>query len=174
MPRAAASSPSGRAALLSLAALLLRRGELAAVDVLVEEVWGEQRLANAANALQVQGVPAPGAGLARHRPAGAAHGRPVDVLDVDPSAVDAIRFESSSGRRVGLASVPPADAAPALHEPHLALDLWRGAPHQDLPDAPSAVAEIALLEEATSALEYEIDARWRSASTNLPCRRCAS
>ena len=147
-----------------LTALLLRLGQVASADALVEEVWGEQVLADASNALQVQvsylrrtvGL---GSGVGRPalRTAGAGY-----LLDVEPDSLDAHRFEflihsaASSGPPAPL----PVDAKVALDELRAALGLWRGEPLQDLPDAPSAVAETARLEELrAAALEYEIDAR---------------
>ena len=146
-----------------LTALLLRLGRVASVDALVEEVWGEQVLADSVNALQVQVSylrRAVGLGSGPGRPAlrrvGAGY-----LLDVDPDALDARRFESlirSAAAR--LAAPRPVDANVALDELRAALGLWRGDPLQDLPDAPSAVAETARLEELrAAALEYEVDAR---------------
>ena len=146
-----------------LTALLLRLGRVVSVDALIEEVWGEQVLADSVNALQVQVSylrRAVGLGSGAGRPAlrrvGAGY-----LLDVDPDALDAHRFESlvrSAAAR--LAAPPPVDANVALDELRAALGLWRGEPLQDLPDAPSAVAEATRLAELrAAALEYEVDAR---------------
>jgi predicted ATPase/DNA-binding SARP family transcriptional activator len=143
-----------------LAALLLRLGRVATADVLVEEVWGGQRLANAPNALQVQV-----SYVRRALGLGSGPGRPAlrtvsggYLLDVDPGTVDAHRFECLV--QSAAARLAAFDAAAALDELRVALELWGGAPYQDLLDAPAAVAEIARLEELrAAALEYQIDAR---------------
>ena len=146
-----------------LTALLLRLGKVASVDALVEEVWGEQVLADAVNALQVQvsylrrtiGLGS-GAGRPALRTVGAGY-----LLDVEPDSLDAHRFEFLIREAAARLAAPrPVDANVALEELRAALGLWRGEPLQDLRAAPSAVAETVRLQELrAAALEYEIDAR---------------
>jgi predicted ATPase/DNA-binding SARP family transcriptional activator len=146
-----------------LTALLLRAGKVVSTDVLIDEVWGEQGLTNAANTLQVQvsylrralGLPATGDAPALRTVAGGY------VLDVEPDSVDVHRFErlvtSAAGR---LTKGEHLDAGAALAELREALDLWRGRPLQDVAYEQFAVADVDRLDELrAAALEYEIDAR---------------
>ncbi|WP_174189032.1 BTAD domain-containing putative transcriptional regulator [Nocardia barduliensis] len=120
-----------------LIALALEPGRPVSKAALVEWIWGEQPPADAANALQ-----ALVSRLRRVLPDGS-----LDVqaggyrLTVEPRAVDAVRFEQLIDQARG----DDAHRAQLLRE---ALDLWRGAPMQDLgmPDSAAVDAVITRLE----------------------------
>ncbi|HEY7207946.1 MAG TPA: BTAD domain-containing putative transcriptional regulator [Gaiellaceae bacterium] len=119
--------------------LALRAGETVPRDRLVDELWGEQPPASAANALQVYVShlrKALGRDLVAMRGGGY-------VLALDTGQVDALRFESlaSAGRR-HLERREHAAAARVLAE---ALGLWRGPALADAVDTPSLAAESARL-----------------------------
>ncbi|NUS91956.1 MAG: AfsR/SARP family transcriptional regulator [Nocardia sp.] len=105
-----------------LIALALEPGRAVAKSTLVDWIWGEQPPADAANALQ-----ALVSRLRRLLPAGSLEGQAGGYrLTVEPRAVDATRFEQLLERARG---GDDADRARLLRE---ALDLWRGAPMQDV------------------------------------------
>jgi predicted ATPase/DNA-binding SARP family transcriptional activator len=102
-----------------LAALLLRRGHVVAVDTLVDEVFGEAPPRDARNALQTYVVRlrqalGPAAPVVTTR-------APGYVLEVPADAVDAERFSGLLGR--ARATGPPAAALALVDQ---ALGLWRG------------------------------------------------
>ncbi len=105
-----------------LIALALDPGRTVAKAALVDWIWGEQPPADAANALQ-----ALVSRLRRVLPDGALDAQAGGYrLVVEPSAVDAVRFERLVDRARG---GDDAHRARVLRE---ALDLWRGAPVQDV------------------------------------------
>src|SRR3954447_605112 len=120
-----------------LASLLLRAGEPASIDRLIEDLWGDSAPASARASLQnvvSQLRRLLGAGTLVTRAGGYA-------LDVEPDAVDLLRFE-----RLGEDSPHEAghERAATLHR---ALGLWRGPPLADLAFEPFALAEAPRLEE---------------------------
>jgi peptide/nickel transport system substrate-binding protein len=136
-----------------LALLLLRRGELAPNETLIDELWGERPPATAAKALQVyvsqlRKVLDPG--LLETRPAGY-------VLRVDPGALDAVRFEQLLVQGQDLLAVGNAeDAGTVLRG---ALGLWRGPPLSEFRYDEFARDEIARLEGLRLiALEQRLEA----------------
>src|SRR4051794_174498 len=128
-----------------LATLLLRAGEPASIDRLIEDLWGDSAPASARASLQnvvsqLRRLLGPEA--LQTRPAGYA-------LDVDPEAVDLRQFErlvDDSRREAGH------ERAATLHG---ALALWRGPPLADLAFEPFALAEAPRLEELRLRVEEE-------------------
>jgi DNA-binding SARP family transcriptional activator len=113
-----------------LAALALEPGRIVSVDALLAAVWGDDAAAGAAKTLQVYV-----ANLRRTLEVDRAPGTPPTVLvtrepgyvlEVDPDAVDAVRFERAIERARGLAT--RGDLSEAARSLRAALDDWRGAP----------------------------------------------
>ena len=146
-----------------LVSLVLRVGRVVPTEVLIDEVWGDQRLTNATNTLQVQvsylrralGLATTGDPPALRTAAGGYQ------LDVEPDSVDSHRFERLVTAAAGRLATGSSDAAArAVGELEQALGLWRGEPLQDVAYERFARAEIARLNELRAAArEYEIDAR---------------
>jgi WD40 repeat protein/DNA-binding SARP family transcriptional activator len=135
-----------------LAHLLLRPEHLVPADRLIDEVWGEEPPTTARNALQTY-VSHLRKALGRDRLEGRSRGY---VLHVEPSEVDAFRFEAlvERGRRLA-----PTDAAAAVRLYGEALALWRAPALDDLADQPSLRPEITRLEELRmAATEERVDA----------------
>jgi DNA-binding SARP family transcriptional activator/predicted ATPase len=133
-----------------LAALLLRTGEVASTDRLLDDLWGERpppaaraSLQNAVSHLRAK----LGADVLLTR-------SPGYVLSVEPEEVDLHRFQ----RLVTEAwERPPAERAAKLQE---ALALWRGPALADLAFEPFAELECARLDELRLAAEEDLlDAR---------------
>src|SRR4051794_15207866 len=142
-------TPSGDLQRSALALLALNAGKVVSADRLIEELWGESAPANPLNSVQShvsQLRRLLGSERIVTRPPGY-------LLDVDPEAVDALRFE----RLVFAArNGPQATSADALRE---ALALWRGPPLMDVGDAPFVAVQASTLEELRlAALEDRIDA----------------
>src|SRR5215211_685586 len=145
------AGPKQRAVLSMLA---LSANSTVSVERLVEGLWGEEPPPTAAKMVQ-QYVSQlrrllPENGAARI----ATHGRGYE-LQVDPAAVDALRFE----RLVALAADGNGDRGGLARE---ALALWHGAPLAGMLEEPFAAAEVRRLEElhlaATElALEDDLD-----------------
>src|SRR5215213_4379029 len=141
-----------------LAVLVLHLNEVVTRERLIEEIWSDAAPATAVKSVQVY-VSA----LRRSLPTMA----PVlltrsggYVLQLDPDAVDARRFESAvhAGRRA-LEDDRYECAAETLKE---GLALWRGPPLMDFTYEPFAQAEIARLEELRlAAFEARLDAELR-------------
>ena len=132
-----------------LATLVLHANEVVRTDRLIEELWGEDRPANAAAALHshVSRLRKDlGGDVLVTKPWGY-------VLRADPDAIDLCRFE----RLVAEArSLPAHERSTKLLE---ALALWRGPALADLAREPALQMEIARLEELRlSAVEQRIDA----------------
>jgi DNA-binding SARP family transcriptional activator len=132
-----------------LAMLLLQPGEVVSTDRLIDELWGERPPKTVDAYIQncisrLRG--ALGREVIETR-------RPGYVLQVDPSSIDAVRFE----RAVEAArALDPPERAQALRE---ALGLWRGAPLADLAFEQFAQGEIGRLEELrVGALEDRLEA----------------
>ncbi|WP_258080946.1 BTAD domain-containing putative transcriptional regulator [Nocardia nova] len=105
-----------------LIALALEPGRAVAKATLIDWIWGERPPADAANALQ-----ALVSRLRRALPDGSLDGQAGGYrLAVDPSAVDALRFERLLEQARG------GDAVRQTHLLREALALWRGAPMQDI------------------------------------------
>ncbi|WP_433670543.1 BTAD domain-containing putative transcriptional regulator [Nocardia sp. CA-136227] len=117
-----------------LIALALEPGRAVAKTTLVDWIWGEQPPADAANALQ-----ALVSRLRKVLPDGVIDVQPGGYrLAVTPRAVDAVRFEQLLETARGGAE---AQQAQALRE---ALELWRGAPLQDLAAQENAAVDAAI------------------------------
>ncbi|MFE7558210.1 BTAD domain-containing putative transcriptional regulator [Kitasatospora sp. NPDC057500] len=110
-----------------LALLALAPGRPVPFDQLVDELWGDERIANAKNALQANvtrlrkllASVAGGEGRDLVRTVGTGY-----LLDVRPESVDAHRFVTLADEGTALIGRDPAGAALVLAE---ALDMWRGA-----------------------------------------------
>jgi DNA-binding SARP family transcriptional activator len=151
-----------------LGALVAKAGQVVPAGRLVDELWGEDPPANAANALQAHVgrlrrlVPVPGSGERHHEwlvthPTGYQL-RPGD-LDAD---VDARRFTRLVAEGRALLATDPARSAGVLHA---ALGLWRGAALEGSGRGAICSAEAALLEEGRLvALEALYDASLRAGS----------
>jgi serine/threonine protein kinase len=135
-----------------LAHLILRANRPVPADVLIDELWGDEPPDTARNTLQSYVYR-----LRKILGNGRLEGRDGSyVLSVDPSELDASRFEAIVRDAKALASTDPAAAATLFSD---ALGLWRGAPLADLTDEPSLRGEIARLEELRlSATERRIAA----------------
>jgi predicted ATPase/DNA-binding SARP family transcriptional activator len=126
-----------------LALLALQRGGPVSADRLIDMVWGDERIANTANALQAQ------IGQLR-RTLGATAVVTSEAgyaLDIGPDDLDAARFEQlvATGRRL-LEEGEPALASSTLGE---ALQLRRGEPLSEFAYAGFADAERAHLDDLT-------------------------
>ncbi len=140
-----------------LALLLLSPNRVVSSERLADDLWGDRPPESAAHALQVN--------ISRLRKALRDAGAedvlvtrsPGYLVEVDPDAVDAARFEALLARsREETARGDHTNAAATLRE---ALGLWRGPALADVADAPLARAEAARLEEARlTALEERLDA----------------
>ena len=142
-------TPNGDMQRSAFALLALNAGNVVSADRLIEELWGGLAPANPTNSVQShisQLRRLLGAERIVTRPPGY-------VLDLDPEAVDAVRFE----RLVVAARTGPSEnAAETLRE---ALALWRGPPLADVGDAPFIAIQSSRLEELRlAALEDRIDA----------------
>ncbi|SDM33549.1 BTAD domain-containing putative transcriptional regulator [Nonomuraea jiangxiensis] len=136
-------------ALLTL--LALHAGHVVGAEQLVDGMYGERPPEGLANALQSQVSRLRrvlGRDLVEFHPAGYR-------LVADPQDVDAHRFEllARSGREA-LAGGDPGRAAVVLRE---ALELWRGAPLADAPQAEAAAAALAELRLAATEDRVQAD-----------------
>jgi predicted ATPase/DNA-binding SARP family transcriptional activator/Tfp pilus assembly protein PilF len=124
-----------------LALLLVHANEVVARETIVDELWGGRPPATAGKSVQIyvsQLRKILGEGRVRTRPVGY-------VIEVEPGALDAERFEHRLEKGAGLlSSGVPAEAARVLRK---ALDLWRGPALAEFRDAPFARDEIDRLEE---------------------------
>ncbi|MEU9117863.1 BTAD domain-containing putative transcriptional regulator [Streptomyces sp. NPDC048483] len=134
-----------------LIALALEPGRVVPKATLVDWIWGEQPLSDAANALQRLV-----SRLRKALPGGLVEGQPDGYrLRVEPDAVDAVRFE----RLVGQARNDEDPRGVRLLREALAL--WRGAAMQDvgLPDSAAFDAAVTRLEGLRlAAMEDRFDA----------------
>ena len=120
-----------------LAVLALSAGRLVGIDRLTDAIWGDEPPDASRNALQVYV-----AGLRRAIPDGPRRLRTVDpgyLLDLDPDAVDVLRFERL------LDTLDTGRARSASLD--TALRLWTGDPLADLTDLPFADPIVARLRE---------------------------
>jgi predicted ATPase/DNA-binding SARP family transcriptional activator len=136
-----------------LAMLALRPGQVVSADRLVDELWGDDPPAAAANSLQVLVSK-----LRRTMPRGTVVTRaPGYVLDVAPESVDVVRFAQFAER--GRAALGAGEAERAAGMFREALRLWRGEALAEFVYEEFAQAEIARLgEERVSVLEDRVDA----------------
>lgn len=141
-----------------LTLLAVHAGEVVSSDRLIEAIWGDDLPRDPRHALEAavsrlrKGLQAAGA------PDLVVTQSPGYVLDIEPEAVDAARFERLVDRARD--HEDPAARAAALRE---ALALWRGAPLADLTYEAWAQPEIDRLEELRlTAVEDEIDAQLAS------------
>lgn len=112
-------------------ALALESGRAVPKTQLVDWIWGEQPPSDAANALQ-----ALVSRLRRALPDGSLDVQPGGYrLAVDPAAIDAVRFEQLLDQARGGTD---AQRSPLLRA---ALELWRGAPMQDVDAQDSAAVD---------------------------------
>jgi predicted ATPase/DNA-binding SARP family transcriptional activator len=142
-----------------LAALVLRAGTWVSVDRLIDELWGERPPATARKALQMH--------VSRLRAAldaGAPEAKRLIVggsagyrLEVDPSSVDAARFERLVAEARGaLERAEPVRQRALLLQ---ALALWRGPPLPELSLEGALAGELQRLQELRlQAIEERIDA----------------
>ena len=136
-----------------LAALAMQPGKVISADQLIDQLWGDAIPNNAANALQ--------AVVSRLRRALGEDGvivtkRPGYSLDIEPEAIDSIRFEALLRRAGQLDTDDASTASKLLGE---ALWLWRGTPYADFVYADFAQEERARLDELhASALEEKVAA----------------
>jgi DNA-binding SARP family transcriptional activator len=132
-----------------LALLLLHANRVVGRERLIDQLWGEDPPETAVKALQVYVSQ-----LRKLLPAGMLMTRPPGyVLEVEPEAVDLLRFE----RLVAEArECEPARASVLLRE---ALGLWRGPPLAEFGEEPFARVEATRLEDLRlAALEERIEA----------------
>src|SRR3954447_14444057 len=128
---------------LLLAVLAAHTPEAVSTDRIVEDLWNGDRPASARSSLQVHLVHLRSA-LEPHRPRGST-GRYIVrrgtgySLAADRQDVDALRFTDLAAR--GRALLASGNAAEAVWTLSAALDLWRGEPYADWPDAGFAETE---------------------------------
>jgi predicted ATPase/DNA-binding SARP family transcriptional activator len=143
-----------------LAILLIHTGEVVSADRLIDELWGSDLPASPSNALQVvvsrlrralEGTGAPnrqGELLVTRKPG--------YVLEVDPEALDARRFERLVEEARQSAATDQLRASSLLGE---ALGLWRGPALAEFALEDFAQEEVAQLEEARiRAVEMKMEA----------------
>lgn len=141
-------SPKQRAV---LALLALQAGKVVSRAMLCDLIWNEDQPASASASLQTL--------VSRLRGTLSAPGGLVDagrdvlrtrepgwVLDIDPEAVDALRFQELAARARGRSG--RGDAAAAAADLALAIGLWRGAALVDVVDAGYLAAQATQLNEA--------------------------
>jgi WD40 repeat protein/DNA-binding SARP family transcriptional activator/class 3 adenylate cyclase len=134
-----------------LAHLIMRANELVPAETLVDELWGEEPPENARNTIQT---------YVSHLRKAIGHERiewraPGYILRVDPSEVDAARFDGLLRDAKKALAVEPSVAVGVLEE---ALTLWRGPALAGLADQPSLLAEATRLEDLRlEAQEARID-----------------
>ena len=135
-----------------LSVLVLRRGEPVAPTVIADAVWGEHPPVTWTKQVQTTMVRLR-ANLGRSSIATSSIGY---VLDVDPEAIDAARFEKFAHAAAELRS--RGDPERAVDECRRALALWRGPAYSAIPSWEPAVIEAARLEEVRSTAEEELAA----------------
>lgn len=143
---------AGRKQRALLARLLLDVNRTVSTDRLVDDLWGESPPGSAQKMVQIYVSQ-----LRRVLPDGILRTRPPGyVIEVDPDAVDVLRFERlRTEGDVARAAGDPASASDRFRE---ALALWRGEPLAEFQE-PFAQAEAARLEELyLVAVEARIDA----------------
>src|SRR4051812_25243390 len=129
-----------------LAALLIEHGRVVSVDALAEALWPDEQPRSARHALEmnasrVRRLLGDDAALVARSPG--------YVLEVDPEAIDSVRFERL------LAEARELEPARAAARAADALALWRGPAFADFTFAGFAQEEIARLEELRQEAEEE-------------------
>jgi len=126
---------------LVLALLLSHVGYVVSTDRIIDDIWGDEPPSSARKT--VQGYVS-GLRKVMDSPDDLVRRGLGYMLDIDPSVVDAVRFEHqvSAGR-----NLIAADTERARDVLANALDLWRGSPYEDLDDVPALRPEITRLEE---------------------------
>lgn len=135
-----------------LAVLLIDVGRVVSTDVLIDALWPSSPPSDAQHALEATVTRLRAAlgeqGLVRNQ-------APGYVLDVDPQAVDAVRFRRLLAEAADRAEVDPRRAAQRADE---ALALWRGEPYAERAFESFARAEIAdLVELRLQAEDLRVD-----------------
>lgn len=131
-----------------LAALILRANDVVPIDVLTQEVWGEDPPATARNTIQTyvsQLRKAVGHDRVQARPPGYS-------LELDPSELDVARFERLLADARRTRATAPGTSAAMLEE---ALGLWRGSPLSGIAEG-SLVPEITRLAELRAEAEEDL------------------
>ncbi|MFI2710533.1 BTAD domain-containing putative transcriptional regulator [Micromonospora sp. NPDC018662] len=154
--------PTGSKQRSLLGALVVKAGQVLAPHRLIDELWGEQPPANAANALQAHI-----ARLRRLLPNAGDPGQPRIVthslgylLEPDPAGTDADRFLRLSAQGRALVPSDPHRAVELLRQ---ALALWRGPALEGCAGGDICLVEAAQLEESRlTALETTFDASLRA------------
>jgi DNA-binding SARP family transcriptional activator len=132
-----------------LGILLLAQGSVVSTDRLAEALWPEEQPRSTRHAMQMT--------VSRTRrlvgDGGVLEARsPGYVLEIDPAAVDAVRFERLLVEARDLVASDPARAAARAAD---ALALWRGGAYEDFVFDAFAAEEIARLEELRLEAEEE-------------------
>ncbi|MGC4978095.1 AfsR/SARP family transcriptional regulator [Streptomyces sp. DT199] len=152
-----------------LALLALAPAQPVPFDQLVDELWGDERIANAKNALQ--------ANVTRLRKLLAAvtgrEGRDLVrtvgtgyLLDVEPASVDAHRFAVLADEGASLVGRGPAAAVHVLEE---ALGMWRGAALLDVSEGfRCRTASVRLEERRLTAYEDWVTAKLAVGAERVP------
>ncbi|NEY36886.1 hypothetical protein GTU99_32930 [Streptomyces sp. PRKS01-65] len=172
--------PTGAKQRALLGALVVKAGREVSVHRLIDELWGDDPPANAANALQAhvarlrRRLPGPRTSHGPGDPggvggAGGAGGRPREwiatrslgyVLHLGPAGTDAQRFHALTAQGRQAAAHDPVRAVELLRE---ALSLWRGPALEGSTHGDICAAEAAQLEEhRITALETMYDASLRA------------
>ncbi|MEM7287017.1 MAG: extracellular solute-binding protein [Actinomycetota bacterium] len=143
-----------------LALLLMHANTVVSTDSLLDELWGPDEGASRQNALwvYVSGLRGALEPDRQKRTDGTIllTRSPGYVLEVDPSSIDAIRFERLLNEGRLLAETDPGAASLVLGE---ALGLWHGAAYEDFAYESFAQREIARLEDLRlEAVEARVDA----------------
>ena len=144
-----------------LAILLVHAGEVVSKDRLIDELWGAQPPASAANALQVYVTQLRRILEPERKPRAPSAVLPASaggyLIRVGAGELDAQRFERQSTAAVAAREAgDPGGAAEGLRR---ALEIWRGPALADFTYEPFAQAEIARLEELRLiAVEERIEA----------------
>lgn len=142
-------SPRDRAV---LSVLVLRHGKPVAPTVIADAVWGEHPPDTWTKQVQTTIVRLRGT-LGHSSIATSSIGY---VLDGDPDAIDAVRFERFARRASELRS--GGDPERAVDEFQRALSLWRGPAYSAIPSWGPAIIEAARLGEVRSTAEEELAA----------------
>ncbi len=151
-------SLGGRKPRALLAMLILRRGQIVAVDELVEALWGDEPPKTADHSVQVYVSELRKAlGGSSDRSTTVAHRDPGYTLEVPETEIDLHRFENLRGP--GRAALDEDDAERASELLAEALSVWRGAPLADFTYDDFARGEIERLQELRLAtIEDRLDA----------------
>jgi DNA-binding SARP family transcriptional activator/ABC-type glycerol-3-phosphate transport system substrate-binding protein len=146
-----------------LALLLIHANEVVSTDRIIDELWGDELVTGRQNALWVH-ISNLRSALEPDRAKRSAGSvlitrTPGYVLQVDPSGIDAWRFERLVAEGRSLLETDPSAASMVFGE---ALELWRGRAYADVMYESFAQPEIARLEELRlETVEQRVDADLR-------------